>query len=99
MARFGMVGKLEAKTGERGALIEILLESAMTPMDGCEIYIVSEAIDDADAVWVTEVWESEQAHADSLQLASVHAAITKARPLIAGMEGFQVRPLGGAGLT
>jgi quinol monooxygenase YgiN len=99
MTRFGMIGKLIAKSGAREALIEILLESAETPMDGCESYIVSAAVDDADAVWVTEVWESEEHHTASLELASVHAAITRARPLIAGMEGFRVQPLGGAGLS
>lgn len=47
-------------------------------------YVV--AIDHADenALWVTEVWGSSEAHAARLDLANVQAALAKAKPIIAG---------------
>jgi quinol monooxygenase YgiN len=54
--------------------------------------------DDADAVWVTEVWTSPEAHQASLEDEAVRELITQARPLIAGLgERFQLSPVGGKG--
>jgi quinol monooxygenase YgiN len=50
-------------------------------------------------VWITEVWQNEASHHDSLQLPSVRDAIAKAMPLIAGFEPAVVTdPVGGVGL-
>ena len=95
---YGYIAKINAKPGERDALLAILLEGS-TGMAGCIGYVVAEDQDNMDAVWVTEVWESEAAHAASLQLPSVKAAIAKAMPLIAGFEPLaQTTPRGGIGL-
>ena len=37
---------------------------------------------DADGVWATEIWESEEAHDASLLIESVRARIALAMPLI-----------------
>ncbi len=95
---YGLIGKMTAKAGERGALAVILLEG-LTGMPGCLSYVVAEDPADPDVLWITEAWESSDAHRASLSLPSVQAAIAKGRPLIAGMETLaETRPIGGHGL-
>ena len=54
---------------------------------------------DTTAIWITEVWTDAASHKASLALPEVRAAITKAKPYIAGFE-FQIEtePVGGFGL-
>ncbi|MDX3883944.1 MAG: antibiotic biosynthesis monooxygenase [Sphingomonas sp.] len=97
-AMYGLIGRMTARPGQRGALAEILLDG-VSDMPGCLSYIVAEDGENADALWITEVWESREAHAASLSLPAVRAAIARARPLIAGMDnGHSTRPIGGHGL-
>lgn len=96
---YGLIGKMVAAPGQRAALIEILLEGT-TGMPGCRSYIVAADPGDADAIWITEVWDDEASHKGSLSLPAVQAAIGKARPIIAGFgERFVTTPVGGVGLT
>jgi quinol monooxygenase YgiN len=96
---FGLIGKMRAEHGAREALIEILLASTRE-MPGCLSYVVARAEDDQDAIWITEVWDSEESHKASLSLPEVQAAIAKARPLIAGFDSHvRTVPVGGAGLA
>jgi quinol monooxygenase YgiN len=102
-AMFGLNGKLTAKPGWRDALVALLLEgaNAVREADGCHLYVVSTAPDDSDAVWVFEVWETEEAHAASLQLEPTQALITRALPLLAAPPepGQVLSPVGGVGLA
>ena len=96
---YGLIGKMTAVAGQRSALIAILLD-AVERMPGCYSYIVAEDTADADAIWITEVWDSKDSHARSLTLPEVKAAIAKARPLIAGFaDGVTTTPIGGHGLV
>jgi quinol monooxygenase YgiN len=96
---YGLIGKALAKPGERDALIAILLEGTST-MPGCLSYVLATDPADANAIWITEVWESEASHQASLSLPSVKAAIARGRPLIAGFgERFVTQPVGGQGLS
>jgi quinol monooxygenase YgiN len=96
---YGLIGKMTAATGQRDALIAILLEST-TAMPGCLSYVVAKDAKDADAIWITEVWDSKDNHAASLSLPEVKAAIAKARPIIAGFgDYFTTEPVGGFGLS
>ena len=96
---YGLIGKMMAATGQRDTLIDILLEST-TAMPGCLAYIVAKDVKDANAIWITEVWDSKDSHAASLTLPEVKAAIAKARPLIAGFGDYStIEPVGGVGLT
>jgi quinol monooxygenase YgiN len=96
---YGLIGKALAKPGERDALIAILLEG-IASMPGCLSYIVAKDPADANAIWITEVWDSEASHQASLSLPSVKAAISRGRPLIAGFgERFVTQPVGGQGLA
>lgn len=96
---YGLIGKMTAAQGKRDALIAILIE-ASAGMPGCLSYIVAADQTDANAIWVTEVWDSKASHDASLSLPSVKHAITKGRPLIAGFgERFVTTPVGGHGLA
>jgi quinol monooxygenase YgiN len=96
-AMYGMIGKMKAKPGQRAALAAILGEGTGT-MPGCLNYIVAEDLADADALWITEIWDSKASHDASLALPAVKDAIRRGRPLIAGFDlGAELRPLSGAG--
>jgi quinol monooxygenase YgiN len=95
---YGLIGKIQAAPGQRDALIAILLEG-LRDMPGCLSYIVAQDPADADAIWVTEVWDSQESHAASLSLPAVQQAIARGRPLIAGFgERYETMPVGGHGL-
>ena len=68
-------------------------------MRGCRSYVIAEDAADLDALWITEVWESREAHQASLSLPAVRAAIEDLRPWIAGFgERFETHPVAGVGL-
>lgn len=95
---YGLIGKMTAKPGQRAALAAILIEG-ISGMPGCLSYIVAEDPADADALWITEAWDSADSHRRSLSLPNVPEAIRKGRPLIAAMDaGQETRPIGGTGL-
>ncbi len=95
---YGLIGKLKAVPGQRDALISILLDG-VSGMPGCLSYIVAQDPADADAIWITEAWDSRASHEASLSLPSVQAAIAKGRPLIAGFEQrIETSPVGGHGM-
>ncbi len=96
---YGLIGKMTAVPGQRDALVSILLDG-VSGMPGCLSYVVATDPSDADAIWISEVWDSEASHKASLTLPSVRAAIAKGRPLIAGFGNSTVTtPVGGHGLT
>lgn len=96
---YGLIGKALAAVGQRDALIQVLLEGTQR-MPGCLSYIVAKDTSDPNAIWITEVWDSEESHRASLALPAVKAAIAKGRPLIAGFgERFVTEPVGGPGLS
>ena len=95
---YGLIGKMLATPGQRDALVEILLDG-VSGMPGCLSYVVATDPNDASAIWITEVWDSQASHSASLTLPSVKAAIAKGRPLIAGFDSHVVTaPVGGHGL-
>lgn len=96
---YGLIGQMIAAPGQRDALIAILIDST-TGMPGCLSYVIARDPADADAIWITEVWEDEASHDASLALPAVREAITRARPLIAGFgQSTPTAPIGGVGLT
>jgi len=96
---YGLIVKIAGVAGKRDALIEILLEN-VSGMPGCLSYVIAKDSSDANAVWITEVWDSEQSHRGSLSLPSVQAAMTRGKPLIAGFGSSNVtEPVGGQGLV
>jgi quinol monooxygenase YgiN len=95
---YGLIGRIRATAGKRAELARILAGDG-SGMPGCLSYIVAEDPGDADALWITEVWDSQDAHRASLQFPAVQAAIAAARPIIAGFDNrHETVPLGGIGL-
>lgn len=85
---FANVGTLGVKPGHRDEVVAILTRRS-TDLDGagCLSYEVGVSDEHPDTVFVSELWESAEAHQLSLQLASVQAAIKEAMPLLNGQLG------------
>ena len=95
---YGLIGQMLVAPGRRDELLAILSEGTGA-MPGCLSYVIAKDPANADALWITEVWTDKDAHAASLKLPAVQAAIAKARPIIAGFpQHFETIPVGGQGL-
>jgi quinol monooxygenase YgiN len=95
---YGLIGKINVAPGQRDALAALLLESSQS-MPGCLSYVIATDPADSDALWITEVWDSQASHKASLSLPAVQAAIAKGRPMIAGFSNrVETAPIGGYGL-
>jgi quinol monooxygenase YgiN len=82
--KYGLIGQMLAKPGKRDELLGYLTASTAV-MPGCLSYIVALDTANPDAIWITEVWDSRES-----------AAITKARPIIAGFpQHFETAPVAG----
>ncbi len=99
MNKFGLFGKLQAKSGQGKKLSELLMKDA-DKMNGCILYVVSRDPENSDSIYVMEVWESKQDHDNSLKLPAVRELITQALPLIEGKPtgGTTLEVLGGKGV-
>lgn len=92
---YGLIGQLKAMAGKRSELLGYLTEGSVG-MPGNRLYLVAEDVSDPDSLWVTEIWDSKEAHSASLKLPSVQAAIAKARPILAGFgTSAEIRPVSG----
>jgi len=95
---YGLVGKFTTHAGKRDALISALAAST-GDLPGCLSYIVARDINDADTLWVTEVWDNRDSHAASLKLPAVQTAIQQARAWIRSIERVAMtEPVSGLGL-
>ncbi|MGZ5196057.1 MAG: putative quinol monooxygenase [Ramlibacter sp.] len=96
---YGLIGKIRCVPGQRDALAAILI-AGTSAMPGCRSYVIAADPNDADALWVTEVWDSAESHRASLSLPAVQQAMQMGKPLIAGFaERFETAPIGGHGLA
>ena len=95
---YGLIGKMLAVPGQRDALMAMMLED-VGELPGCRSFVVAADVADENALWITEVWDSEESHKASLAIPAVRESIERAMPLIAGFgEQILTRPLGGIGL-
>lgn len=100
MKYYGLFGKFTAQPGKRDELAAILLQASelLQHNEGCVHYLIS-TNDEADAVWVSEVWTDKEAHDASLEPDDVKAVIQQAMPLIASMsDQTELQVLGGKGV-
>lgn len=99
---YGLHGRLIAKEGKAKELSKILLDASalMKSAKGCYLYTVSIDKSSPNEVWVTEIWESKEDHANSLDVAGVKELIGKAIPLLDGspQKGQELEILGGLGI-
>ena len=95
---YGLIGKMTAVPGKRDALIALLLDG-VSDMPGCLSYVVAKDPADADAIWITEVWDTQESHKSSLTLPRVKKAIALGKPMIAGFGPHTItEPVGGHGV-
>jgi quinol monooxygenase YgiN len=95
---YGLIGKMTAVAGQRDTLAAILLDGTHA-MPGCLSYVIARDPADDDALWITEVWDTQASHKASLSLPAVQAAIAKGRPLIAGFSNrVETVPIGWHGI-
>jgi quinol monooxygenase YgiN len=98
---YGLIVKMAAVAQQREELVALLVEGVeRDPMPGCLSYLLARDAQNPDVVWVTEVWDSKEAHDRSLELPSVRALISEGRPLIANaVKVAETSPAGGTGLN
>ena len=84
MEHYLLHGKLVAKEGQSEQLANILLRASelVATAKGCIYYVVSRNPEEPQAVYVTEIWESKEDHANSLHVEGVKELITEAMPLL-----------------
>jgi len=98
---FALLNRLTAKPGQRGRVVDILVESGalFDANPACLLYLVSESADDPNLIWVVDLWTSEEAHAEALTAPELRPFVEQAMPLLEGMpEQIPVRPVGGKGV-
>jgi quinol monooxygenase YgiN len=95
---YALLNKLTAKPGRRDDVVKILIESAkmFDDNDACLMYLVGEAVDDPNVIWVTDLWTSGEEHAAALKAPELRPYVERAMPMLEGMpEQLEVRPRGG----
>jgi quinol monooxygenase YgiN len=98
---YALLNKLTAKPEQRQQVIDILLESGKLFDDNpsCHLYLVSEATQDPNAIWVTDLWTTQEAHEEALKVPELRPFVEKSLPLLEGMpEQIEIRPVGGKGV-
>lgn len=100
--KYFLHGKLTAQKGHRDELADILLEASklVSTASGCKLYIIGKDENDANSVYVTEIWDSKEDHHNSLKVEGVKELIMRAMPILDGQptKGQELEILGGAGL-
>jgi quinol monooxygenase YgiN len=96
---YGLINKFRAVPGKRDQLAALMLPKPGEVLSGCLSFVVANDPADPDALWITEVWESDAAHKASLQLPAVKASIAVGMPLIAEfVMHAETNVIGGIGL-
>ena len=97
---YGYLGTMRTQPGRRDEVAQALAEGAEALGDaGCRLYVVSVSPDDPDQIWVSEVWDSKEAHDQSLQRPEVRAAIAETMPKLTGeFTSHELHVVGGLGV-
>ncbi len=95
--RFGVIAHITAKPGQRDAMLDILKGAAGT-MKGNISFVLAKDGKNPDGIWVTEIWESQEAHDAVLTTDAFKATMGKATPLMASMDQNEhTWPVAGSG--
>lgn len=81
----GYINKITAQTGQRDEVMRLIVQGSGN-MAGCHSYVVAADAANPVDIWITEIWENEEAHEASLKIPEVRQSIEQAMPLIAGFE-------------
>jgi quinol monooxygenase YgiN/mannose-6-phosphate isomerase-like protein (cupin superfamily) len=103
MPGVGRFVKLTARPGQGDALAQELLQVAdsLRAVAGCELYVINRSASEPDAIWVNELWLSQEALDASLQALQTEEGKAQAEKVMSLLEGsperIDVEPLGGVG--
>jgi quinol monooxygenase YgiN len=98
---YALLNKLTAKPDQRQQVVDILLESGKLFPDNpaCHLYMVSEATEDPNVIWVIDLWTSKESHEEALKAPELRPYVEKAMPLLEGLpQQIEIWPVGGVGL-
>lgn len=102
MPQYAQLAKLSTAPKDRDTLIEILTQAVkiIETVDGCQQYILFKDAENVELIWISEIWESKEAHEASLTREDVRALIAQAIPLLKTPPeaGIQLIPVVGKGL-
>lgn len=103
MSGVGRYVKMTAKPGQGAALADVLFRVAgsLAQTPGCELYVINRSAADTDAVWITELWRSQEdvdASLRELESDPGRAQLAEVMALLAiAPERIDLEPLGGVG--
>jgi quinol monooxygenase YgiN len=99
---YSLIGSLKAQPGKGEDLVGALLEASKMIRDapGLHSWVVHSDPGEPDRVWMTEVWDSKEAHDASLRMPGVMEHIQATMKIVAGPpeRGAELVPRGGIGL-
>ncbi len=101
MSKYCLFTKFFVSENNREEMVDILLNASrsMEKLEECEVYVVSVSDEEANVVYVYEVWSNETSHKASLNLAVTQTLIQKAKPLLENVERVNtLQTKGGKGL-
>ncbi len=101
MSKYGLLGKLKTHSGKADEFASILLQASklVSMAKGCALYLVTKDAQGQNCFWVTEVWDTQEDHDNSLNLPGVKELMAQALPLIDGRpESITLDVIGGAGI-
>lgn len=77
----GLIVRIAARPGRREEVAALMVSGGAPP--GCRSFVVAKDPADPDALWITEVWDSEQAWKASFDRPEVKASLDRMVPLVA----------------
>ena len=101
MSQFGMTSTLSTAAKDRDAFIDILVQAAaiLESVESCHLYAVCKDASNNTDICVMELWDSQEAHDQSLIMPEIRELIAAGMPLLQGTpKGKALEPIGGKGL-
>ena len=83
---YGLIAHINIVDGKRDELVDILRKGTAS-MPGCQNYVIACDPNNPNAIWITEIWDTKESHAASLNLPQVQSAISQGQTMIPGFGG------------
>ncbi len=101
MNALGRYVKMVARPGQAEILLERMLAVAESVREapGCLLYVINRTVEDADTLWVTELWRSQEDADQALKSEGAQQAMPAVLELLdpSRLERIDMVPVGGHG--
>jgi len=99
MKQIARHGKMTAREGKTDELAGLMLAAAeeMRSDPGCELYLINRQADQPDAIWVTELWRSQDDLDAAVERIRGSDDVAAVMELVADGEMIELELLGGKG--